>query len=88
MPSCVVGSVLFPDVLNFCFPDDDVALVYARILRFSVTYKIFNENCLIKYKEGIMKKRRKQTEILTQLAREEICCLEKCKIRMNKKNQQ
>jgi hypothetical protein len=59
VPSCVVGSVLFPDVLNFCFPDVDVALVYARILRFSVTYKIFNENCLIKYKEGTIKKEKK-----------------------------
>jgi hypothetical protein len=88
VPSCVVGSVLFPDVLNFCFPDVDVALVYARILRFSVTYKIFNENCLVKYKEGTTKKRRKQTEILAQLAREEMCFSENCKIRRNKKNQQ
>jgi len=87
VPSYAVGSVLFPNVLNFCFLDIDVSLVYARILRFTVTYKIFNENCVIKCKEGAIKKRKKQTEILTELAREENC-LENCKIRKNKKNQQ
>jgi hypothetical protein len=34
-------------------------LVHAKILRFSVTYKIFNENCLIKYKEGTTKTEKK-----------------------------
>ena len=57
MSSCVVGAVLFPGILNFCFPNVDVSLVYARNLLFSVTYKIFNENCLIKYKECSIKKR-------------------------------